>query len=48
MCVMTDEDTCVFPCIHKSNVHIQDTSDIVHPEEGKKNWKKKIIKILIP
>jgi hypothetical protein len=37
---MTDEDTCVFLCIHTSSVHIQDTSDIEHPEEGKKNWKK--------
>jgi hypothetical protein len=37
MCVITDEDTCAFPCIRKSNVHIQDTSDIEHPEEGKRN-----------
>jgi hypothetical protein len=44
---MTDEDTCVFLCIRKSNVHIQDTSDIELPEEGKKNWKN-VIKILIP
>ena len=40
MCAITDEDICVYPCIRKSNVHIQDTSDTEHPEEGKKNWKK--------
>jgi hypothetical protein len=35
MCVMNDEDICVFPCTQKSSVHIQDTSGIEHLEEGK-------------